>query len=135
MSETSTKSRNYVMWIKLAISVFVLLFFWIVPASSYGLTNITVVEQRVIAVFAFAFAMWVTEAVPSWTSSVLVIVLLLLTCSNGSISFLKVEGVKMISYKSLMYAFADPTIMLFLGGFVIAAVASKVSMCSLQRSC
>ena len=92
MSETSTKSRNYVMWIKLAISVFVLLFFWIVPASSYGLTNITVVEQRVIAVFAFAFAMWVTEAVPSWTSSVLVIVLLLLTCSNGSISFLKVEG-------------------------------------------
>ena len=128
MSETSTKSRNYVMWIKLAISVFVLLFFWIVPASSYGLTNITVVEQRVIAVFAFAFAMWVTEAVPSWTSSVLVIVLLLLTCSNGSISFLKVEGVKMISYKSLMYAFADPTIMLFLGGFVIAAVASKMGV-------
>lgn len=128
MSETSTKSRNYMMWIKLAISVFVLLFFWIVPASSYGLTNITVVEQRVIAVFAFAFAMWVTEAVPSWTSSVLVIVLLLLTCSNGSISFLKVEGVKMISYKSLMYAFADPTIMLFLGGFVIAAVASKMGV-------
>ncbi len=128
MSETSTKSRNYVMWIKLAISVFVLLFFWIVPASSYGLTNITVVEQRVIAVFAFAFAMWVTEAVPSWTSSVLIIVLLLLTCSNGSISFLKVEGVKMISYKSLMYAFADPTIMLFLGGFVIAAVASKMGV-------
>ena len=128
MSETSTKSRNYVMWIKLAISVFVLLFFWIVPASSYGLTNITVVEQRVIAVFAFAFAMWVTEAVPSWTSSVLVIVLLLLTCSNGRISFLKVEGVKMISYKSLMYAFADPTIMLFLGGFVIAAVASKMGV-------
>lgn len=128
MSETSTKSKNYVMWIKLAISVFVLLFFWIVPASSYGLTNITVVEQRVIAVFAFAFAMWVTEAVPSWTSSVLVIVLLLLTCSNGSISFLKVEGVKMISYKSLMYAFADPTIMLFLGGFVIAAVASKMGV-------
>ena len=128
MSETSTKSRNYVMWIKLAISVFVLLFFWIVPASSYGLTNITVVEQRVIAVFAFAFAMWVTEAVPSWTSSVLVIVLLLLTCSNESISFLKIEGVKMISYKSLMYAFADPTIMLFLGGFVIAAVASKMGV-------
>lgn len=128
MSETSTKSKNYVMWIKLAISVFVLLFFWIVPASSYGLTNITVVEQRVIAVFAFAFAMWVTEAVPSWTSSVLIIVLLLLTCSNGSISFLKVEGVKMISYKSLMYAFADPTIMLFLGGFVIAAVASKMGV-------
>ena len=34
----------------------------------------------------------------------------------------------MISYKSLMYAFADPTIMLFLGGFVIAAVASKMGV-------
>ncbi|MGN0032181.1 MAG: SLC13 family permease [Candidatus Limimorpha sp.] len=128
MSETSTKSKNCAMWIKLAISIFVLLFFWIVPSSAYGLTNISIVEQRVIAVFAFAFAMWVTEAVPSWTSSVLIIVLLLLTCSNGSISFLKVEGVKMISYKSLMYAFADPTIMLFLGGFVIAAVASKMGV-------
>lgn len=130
---TDMKSNSCGKLIKVAVSVALLLFFWIAPSSLYGLPDISIVEQRVVAIFAFAFAMWVTEAIPSWTTSVLVIVLLLLTCSTGAIGFLKegdgVSGVgTLIKYKNIMAAFADPTIMLFLGGFVIAAVASKMGV-------
>lgn len=133
MSENNTESKNFGKVIKIVISVVIFLFFWVAPSSLYGLPDISIVEQRVIAVFAFAFAMWVTEAVPSWTTSVLVIVILLLTCSTGAISFLKEsDGVRetgtLIGYKGIMAAFADPTIMLFLGGFVIAAIASKMGV-------
>ncbi|MCQ2323025.1 MAG: anion permease, partial [Bacteroidales bacterium] len=133
MSENNTESKNLGKVIKIVISVAIFLFFWIAPSSLYGLPDISIVEQRVIAVFAFAFAMWVTEAIPSWTTSVLIVVILLLTCSNGAISFLKEgDGVReigtLIGYKGIMAAFADPTIMLFLGGFVIAAIASKMGV-------
>ena len=133
MSENNTESKNLGKVIKIVISVAIFLFFRIAPSSLYGLPCISIVEQRVIAVFAFAFAMWVTEAIPSWTTSVLVIVILLLTCSTGAVSFLKEDdGVRetgtLIGYKSIMAAFADPTIMLFLGGFVIAAIASKMGV-------
>lgn len=133
MSQTNTESKNLGKIVKIGISLVMLLFFWLVPSSVYGLPDISIVEQRVIAIFAFAFAMWVTEAIPSWTTSVLIVVLLLLTCSNGAISFLKVsDGTReignLIGYKGIMAAFADPTIMLFLGGFVIAAIASKMGV-------
>lgn len=133
MSENNTESKNLGKVIKIAISVIAFLFFWIAPSSLYGLPDISIVEQRVIAVFAFAFAMWVTEAIPSWTTSVLVVVILLLTCSTGAVSFLREGGGvreigTLIGYKGIMAAFADPTIMLFLGGFVIAVVASKMGV-------
>lgn len=133
MSDNSTKTNNSGKVIKIAISVMAFLFFWIAPSSLYGLPDISIVEQRVVAVFAFAFAMWVTEAIPSWTTSVLIVVVLLLTCSTGAIAFLKEgDGVrdvgKLIVYQHLLEDFSDRTIMLFLGGFVIAAIASKMGV-------
>ena len=67
--------------------------------------------------------MWVFEAVPAWTTSVLIVVLLLLTVSDSSLWFF-VQGIpaeelgKAVKYKSIMHCFADPIIMLFIGGFI-----------------
>jgi anion transporter len=77
--------------------------------------------------------MWVTECIPAWCTSVLVVVLLLLTCSTSSLWFFNKpselqELGKSIRYKDLMACFADPTIMLFLGGFTLAAAASKTGI-------
>jgi sodium-dependent dicarboxylate transporter 2/3/5 len=37
----------------------------------------------------------------------------------------------LLSYKALMATFADPTIMLFLGGFFLAAAATKYQLDSI----
>jgi sodium-dependent dicarboxylate transporter 2/3/5 len=102
---------------------------WAVPTSFFGIDALTVVQQRVIALFVFAALMWMFEIVPNWTTSVLVIVLSLLTVSDKGLGFLcKPEYGTLVNYKSLMSAFADPVIMLFLGGFVLAIMASKYGL-------
>lgn len=119
--------------ISLAVSVIISLILWNIPTEWFGMRGLTVVEQRVIAVFAFATLMWLTEAIPSWATSVLIIVILLFTCSNSSLwLFSADDGVvplgSLISYKELMATFADPIIMLFLGGFILAIAATKTGL-------
>ena len=110
-------------------------FLALVPTSFYGINPetlepiFTVTQQRVIAIFVFTAMMWILEVIPTWTTSVVAIVSILLTTSNKGLGFLMTEGVgKMTNYKDVMAAFADPVIMLFLGGFVLAFAATKVGL-------
>ncbi len=116
--------------IKLSIAIIVALALWFMPIDSFGIAGLTVIEQRLIAIFAFATLMWVLEAVPAWTTSMVVVAILLLSVSDSSIWFLT-EGIpqeqlgQMVKYKSIMHCFADPIIMLFIGGFILAIAATK----------
>ena len=102
---------------------------WALPVSAFGIADLTVVQQRVIALFVFAALMWIFEIIPNWTTSLLVIVLALLTVSNKGIGFFcKPEFGTLVDYKSLMASFADPVVMLFMGGFVLAIVAEKYGL-------
>ena len=105
----------------------------------YGLPQLTAVEVRVVAIFITAAILWISEAIPTWCTSVLIIVVMLLTCSDSSIWFFKVATEKDplevqqalglgISYKSIMATFADPVVMLFMGGFVLAIGVEKVGL-------
>ncbi len=88
--------------------------------------TLTPVQWRMIAIFLFAAVMWIIEVVPNWATSVSVIVLMLLTVSNKGLAFLiGPEAGQLVNYQSIMASFADPVIMLFLGGFVLVAVAGK----------
>lgn len=110
------------------VSLLLLLVLWCLPTEAYGVAGMTVVEKRVIAIFVFAAAMWICEAVPIWTTSVLVMVLMLVATSTSMLTPMRPGGVlpeNAIDYKDIMAAFADPTIMLFMGGFVLAITATK----------
>lgn len=100
---------------------------WFLPIESFGIEGLTILQQRIIAIFVFAATMWILEAVPAWTTSLLIIVIMLLTVSNSGITFLisDIPKEQLISYKTIMATFADQTVMLFLGGFILALVASK----------
>lgn len=99
-----------------------------VPFETLGLT-LTPVEVRVIAIFLMAALFWILEPVPIWTTSMLVIVVSLATVSNQCLPFLNGDDVgKLVSSKSIMATFADPIIMLFLGGFFLAAAATKYQL-------
>ncbi len=100
---------------------------WFLPIEAFGIEGLTVLQQRIIAIFVFAATMWILEAVPAWTTSLLIIVIMLLTVSNSGIKILinDIPKEQLISYKTIMATFADQTVMLFLGGFILALVASK----------
>ena len=82
----------------------------------FGIENLTVVQQRIIAIFAFATLMWILEVVPSWATSVAIIVLMLLFTSDSGIAPMVHEDEvgKLLSYKAVMATFADPVIMRFI---------------------
>ena len=111
------------------ITIAVTLIVWNLPADSFGIQNLTVVQQRIIAIFVFATLMWIFEVVPSWATSIAVIVLMLLTTSNSAFNFFLSGDVgEPLQYKSIMASFADPIIMLFIGGFVLAIAATKTGL-------
>ena len=111
------------------IVLFVTLFLWNIPADWYGIEGLTVIQQRIIAIFAFATLMWILEIVPSWATSVAIIVLMLLTTSNSGIKPLMYEEAgDPLPYKDIMASFADPVIMLFIGGFILAIAATKTGL-------
>ena len=60
---------------------------WALPVSSFGIEGLTIVQQRMIAIFVFAALMWMFEIIPNWTTSLIVIVLMLLTVSNKGLGF------------------------------------------------
>ena len=112
------------------------------PYESLGLA-LNAVEIRVIAIFVLAALFWILEPFPIWTTSMFVIVLMLLTVSDkglmlswGGETFFSFQAdpasgekyANLVSSKGLMATFADPIIMLFLGGFFLAAAATKYKL-------
>ncbi|MCI6643644.1 MAG: SLC13 family permease [Bacteroidales bacterium] len=148
----------------------VTLWLWNAPASMFGIDGLTLVQQRVIAIFAFSTLMWILEIVPAWATSVGIIGLLLAFTIDSCIHFFQTiatsaqlgddlfaTGVlagntaastvsggladggglaalvdqpvgKLLSYKDIMATFADPVIMLFIGGFILAIAATKTGL-------
>lgn len=119
------------MW-KALIASIIALVICCLPAETFGIDGLTFNEQIVIGLFVWAALMWVSEAIPSWSTSVCIIVILLLTVSDKALSFMAHEGVDgygdPISFKSILASFSDPTIMLFIGGFVLAIGMAKVKL-------
>lgn len=116
----------------LAIGIPLFLFFMVLllPPSAFNMPGLTVVEQRVIAIFLLAAFCWILEPIPIFATSVLIIALELVMLSNKGLSFFTsgtgTEGFgKLLSYQELMATFASPIIILFLGGFFLAMAATK----------
>ncbi len=123
----STFSVKYCVLLPIVLIITILL--WALPVTAFGIDGLTVVQQRVIALFVFAALMWICEIIPNWTTSLLVIVIALLTVSDKGIGFLcDPQYGTLVGYKSLMASFADPVVMLFLGGFVLAIMAEKYGL-------
>lgn len=123
------KKFNVKYGVLLPIVLLVTLFLWCVPTSFFGINALTVVQQRVIALFVFAALMWMFEIIPNWATSVLIIVVALLSVSDKGLGFFcNPEFGQLVSYKKIMSSFADPVVMLFLGGFVLAIMAERFGL-------
>ena len=110
------------------ITALVTLIIWNLPSACFGIAGLTVVQQRVIAIFVMAVMLWITEAIPAWATSIAIIFVLLFCVSDSSFNFLQGnEGQygQLLDSVGIMACFAAPTIILFLGGFILAIAATK----------
>ncbi|MCD9470044.1 dihydroorotate dehydrogenase [Photobacterium phosphoreum] len=112
------------------IPILIPLFILLLPASAFPIEGLTVIQQRVIAIFLLAALCWVMEPIPIYATSVVIIVLELLLLSDKSLYLFRLDEGQphfgnLMSYSEIMATFASPIIMLFLGGFFLAMAATK----------
>ena len=83
-------------FIKLIIATILAIAALFVPYEALGIdgpNTLNPIEIRVIAIFVMAALYWILQPFPIWTTSTLVIVLMILTLSNSSFLPFRVEGV------------------------------------------
>lgn len=117
-------------YLKFIIPIVIPLLILLLPVTAFPFDGLTLIQQRVIAIFLLAALLWVFEPIPIYATSVVIIVLELLMLSDkGLILFRLSEGQPefghLLKYSDIMATFASPIIMLFLGGFFLAMAATK----------
>jgi sodium-dependent dicarboxylate transporter 2/3/5 len=116
-------------WIKLFIAIIIPALLALMPTSWFSIEGLTTIQHRVIVLFCMAALFWVLEPIPIFATSILLITLELIMLSDSGLSWLAYTDQpnygETISYKDIMGTFASPVILLFLGGFFLAAAATK----------
>lgn len=110
---------------KFLIPIIVPLIVLIMPLSAFPFEGMTILQQRVVAIFLLAALCWVLEPIPIYATSVVIIVLELLLLSDKGLIFFRLDVGQphfgeLLKYSDIMATFASPIIMLFLGGFFLA---------------
>ncbi|WP_337912761.1 SLC13 family permease [Vibrio cholerae] len=117
-------------YLKYIIPLLIPMLVLMLPTTAFPFEGLTVIQQRVIAIFLLAALLWVFEPIPIYSTSVVIIVLEVLMLSDkGFILFRLGEGRSefgaLLKSTEIMATFANPIIMLFLGGFFLAMAATK----------
>jgi sodium-dependent dicarboxylate transporter 2/3/5 len=86
--------------------------------------NLTAPASRMLAIFGAAVVLWITEAIPLSATSILVILAEILLISDEALVGLP-SNFEAPTYQSIFATLANPVLILFLGGFVLAETAAK----------
>ena len=116
--------------VKLAAIAGVYVLLMAVPVSAIPIGGITLIGQRVLALFVLATLLWVSELIPAYATSLLIIGLMTATTSNTMPFFLRgdIPVDELFRYQQILGSFAAPVIILFMGGFFIASAATKYKL-------
>nr|QIH41930.1 SLC13/DASS family transporter [Vibrio ziniensis] len=117
-------------YLKFIIPIAIPLLILLMPLSAFPFDGLTLIQQRVIAIFLLAALLWVFEPIPIYATSVVIIVLELLMLSDKGLILFRLNESRpefghLLKYSDIMATFASPIIMLFLGGFFLAMAATK----------
>jgi sodium-dependent dicarboxylate transporter 2/3/5 len=82
-----------------------------------------------LAILIAAALLWVTETIPLFATSLLIIGAQIIFFGNpGNWEFLRTAGTETLPYRDFLDPISDPIIILFLGGFILAKVGVNVGV-------
>ncbi|WP_299019647.1 SLC13 family permease [uncultured Photobacterium sp.] len=118
---------------KLLIAFGIPLGLLMLPIDTIPIEGLTLIQHRLLAIFALAALLWVLEPVPVFATSILIIALELVMISDKGLHLFRTPPIghemgEMIKYTDIFGAFSSPIIILFMGGFALAIAASKYEL-------
>ncbi|MGR5150065.1 SLC13 family permease [Photobacterium alginatilyticum] len=119
--------------VKLLIAFGIPLGILMLPIDVIPIDGLTLIQHRLLAIFALAALLWVLEPVPVFATSILIIALELIMISDKGLHLFRTsvdghEMGEMMKYTDIFSAFSSPIIILFMGGFALAIAASKYEL-------
>ncbi|OAN16760.1 dihydroorotate dehydrogenase [Photobacterium jeanii] len=119
--------------IRLFISFGIPLGILLMPIDAIPIDDLTLIQHRLLAIFALAALLWVLEPVPVFATSILIIALELVMISDKGLHLFRTAPAghdmgTLIPYTDILGAFSSPIIILFMGGFALAIAASKYEL-------
>ncbi|UJF19526.1 SLC13 family permease [Vibrio sp. SS-MA-C1-2] len=124
---------NFNLLIRILISFGIPLLILFIPIDLIPIDNLTLIQHRLLAIFALAALLWVLEPVPVFATSILIITLEVVMLSDKGLLLFRQpptghEMGSLIPYTDIFHAFSSPIIILFMGGFALAIAASKYQL-------
>jgi sodium-dependent dicarboxylate transporter 2/3/5 len=119
--------------VKLLVAFGIPLGILMIPIDAIPIEGLTLIQHRLLAIFALAALLWVLEPVPVFATSILIITLELIMISDKGLHLFRTPPVghemgDMMLYTDILGAFSSPIIILFMGGFSLAISASKYEL-------
>ncbi|MGF1726349.1 SLC13 family permease [Photobacterium nomapromontoriensis] len=127
------KNITFSQLVKLLVAFGIPLGILALPIDAIPIDNLTLIQHRLLAIFALAALLWVLEPVPVFATSILIIALELIMISDKGLNLFRVPPAghdmgEMLKYTDIFGAFSSPIIILFMGGFALAIAASKYEL-------
>ncbi|PSV42541.1 SLC13 family permease [Photobacterium indicum] len=121
------------LFVKLLVAFGVPLGILMIPIDAIPIEGLTLIQHRLLAIFALAALLWVLEPVPVFATSILIIALELIMISDKGLHLFRTpptghEMGEVMLYTDIFGAFSSPIIILFMGGFSLAIAASKYEL-------
>jgi solute carrier family 13 (sodium-dependent dicarboxylate transporter), member 2/3/5 len=121
------------LFVKLLVAFGVPLGILMIPIDAIPIEGLTLIQHRLLAIFALAALLWVLEPVPVFATSILIIALELIMISDKGLHLFRTPPAghdmgEMMLYTDIFGAFSSPIIILFMGGFSLAIAASKYEL-------
>nr|MCR5084723.1 anion permease [Succinivibrionaceae bacterium] len=116
----------------LAVVALVCTLAWFVPLLLPSL-EFTSTQRILLVIFVGAALCWITEPIPAYATSVLIIACLAFLLSDSAFGgihdyIMETDKEHVLKYKSVLHSFAAPVLILFLGGFSLAIGASNYKL-------
>ncbi|MEH6533283.1 MAG: SLC13 family permease [Photobacterium frigidiphilum] len=121
------------LFVKLLVAFGIPLGILMIPIDAIPIEGLTLIQHRLLAIFALAALLWVLEPVPVFATSILIIALELIMISDKGLHLFRTPPTghdmgEMMLYTDIFGAFSSPIIILFMGGFSLAIAASKYEL-------
>ncbi len=115
---------------KLIVIAAITAFTYMLPSIIPGEFPFSPNQNITMAIFVAAALLWILEPMPVYATSVAIIGALCIFASDGAVTpireYLKAaDPDHMLNYETILNSFSSPVIILFLGGFGLAAAATK----------
>ena len=103
---------------------------WNLPISVFDIDGLTVVQQRIIAIFVFATLSWLTECIPAWATSLSIMTIMCITVSENSFKVFNLaiaaskSGLDTLLAKNMIRPFGKKSENVLLGFLFITGIFS-----------